>query len=202
MTLAPATTLRQARDRYLAEAGLSTDTYDDDWVDVKLGPVPLRLPNTAARKRVLPLHDLHHALTGYRADILGEAEIGAWELGSGLGRHAIGYALDLMNLAWSLWVAPRRVWQGFVRGRRSGNFYRETLPLDPAVLDHDVDAVRERLEIPSEPVTGTARDALALAGWYGLALVVGALTLPLLPVMLGLGLWGQAQSRAATPSRA
>ena len=25
------------------------------------------------------------------ADILGEAEIGAWELGTGMGRHTIGY---------------------------------------------------------------------------------------------------------------
>ncbi len=195
--MATAMTLREARDRYLAGAGLSTDTYDEDWVDIELGPVPLRLPSPAARKRVLPLHDLHHALTGYQADIVGEAEIGAWELASGLGPHAIGYALDLMTLAWSPWVAPRRVWRAFVRGRRSRNFYAAPLPLDPAVLEQDLDATREQLNIAETPVRGTLADGLAFAGWYALALLVGVLSIPLVPVMFVLGLWGQRQAQTA-----
>ena len=67
MTLAHAMTLRQARDLYLEESGFSTDTYVEEWVDIPFGPLPLRLPNTDARKRVLPVHDIHHALTGYKA---------------------------------------------------------------------------------------------------------------------------------------
>lgn len=196
MTPRPAMTLREARDRYLTEFGFSTDSYTDDWVDVRLGPVPLRLPSTAARKRVLPLHDLHHALTGYRADILGEAEIGAWELGSGLGRHAVGYVLDLLTLSWSSVVTPRRVIRAFLRGRRSGNFYRAPLPLHPAILDEDVDAVRHRLGLDREPpARATAADVLAFAGWYLASLVVGVFGLLALPLMLGLGQWGQWQAR-------
>lgn len=194
MTLAHAMTLRGARDRYLSEAGLSTDTYTDDWVDVRLGPLPLRLPSTDARKRVLPLHDLHHALTGYQADILGEAEIGAWELGSGLGRHTVGYVLDLLTLSWSPLVAPRRVWRAFVRGRHSGNFYRASLPL-PALLEQDVDDVRERLRLDGPTPRATAADGLAFAGWYLLSLLTGVFGLVALPLMIALGLWGRWQSR-------
>ncbi|MCA9712633.1 MAG: hypothetical protein KDK70_42790 [Myxococcales bacterium] len=200
MTMAHGMTLREARDLYLADAGLSTDTYLDDWVDVRLGPLPLRLPSTAARKRVLPLHDLHHALTGYRADILGEAEIGAWELGSGLGRHTVGYVLDLLTLAWSPPVAPRRVWRAFVRGRHSRNFYRAPLPLDPALLERDVDDVRRSLDLDGPAPRANARDALAFAGWWALALAVGVLGLLALPLMLALGLWGVLLARRASPS--
>lgn len=203
MTLAHAMTVREARDRYLAEFGLSTDTYLEDWVDVKIGPLPLRLPSTDARKRVLPLHDIHHALTGYRADILGEAEIGAWELGSGLGRHTVGYVLDLLTLSWSTWVAPRRVLRAFLRGRHSDNFYRAPLPLDPAVLDEDVDAVRERLGLHREPpARATAADVVAFLGWYLASLAVGVFGLVVLPLMIALGLWGRWEAAMATRTAA
>lgn len=201
--MAHAMTLREARDLYLANAGLSTDTYVEDWVDIKLGPIPLRIPSTDARKRVLPLHDLHHALTGYQADIRGEAEIGAWELGSGLGRHTIGYVLDLMTLAWSPMVAPRRVWRAFVRGRHSRNFYRHPLPLPPDLLDRDVDGVRRSLDLDRPTTQADARDGLAFLGWFGLALLVGALSLALLPFMVAWGVWGRWQSRhQARPAQA
>lgn len=203
MTLAHAMTVREARDRYLAEFGLSTATYLDDWVDVKVGPLPLRLPSTDARKRVLPVHDIHHALTGYRADILGEAEIGAWELGSGLGRHTVGYVLDLLTLSWSTLVAPRRVLRAFLRGRRSGNFYRAPLPLDPALLDEDVDAVRERLGLHRDPPSrATAADVVAFMGWYLASLAMGVVGLVTLPIAIALGLWGQweARRRASSPA--
>lgn len=205
MTPSQGMTVREARDRYLAEFGLSTDTYFDDWVDVKVGPLPLRIPSTDARKRVLPVHDIHHALTGYRADILGEAEIGAWELGSGLGRHVVGYVLDLMTLSWSPLVAPRRVFRAFLRGRRSGNFYRAPLPLDPALLDEDVDAVRERLGLHREPGRATTADVVAFLGWYLAALAMGVVGLVGMPVIVALGLWGQWEARhrrAAVPKAA
>lgn len=197
MTLAHAMTLRQARDRYLADAGFSTDTYVEDWVDIQLGPLPLRLPSTTARKRVLPVHDIHHALTGYRADLLGEAEIGAWELGSGLGPHTVGYVLDLLTLSWSPLLAPRRVFRAFVRGRHSGNFYRAALPLPASLLDEDVDAVRERLGLHREPPPADASDVLAFVGWYLLSLAMGVVGLLGMPVLVGLGLWGRWQARRA-----
>lgn len=203
MTIAHAMTVREARDRYLAEFGLSTDTYFEDWVDVKVGPLPLRLPSTDARKRVLPLHDIHHALTGYRADILGEAEIGAWELGSGLGRHTVGYVLDLLTLSWSTWITPRRVLRAFLRGRHSQNFYESPLPLDPAVLDEDVDAVRERLGLHREPPSrATAADVVAFLGWYLASLAMGVVGLVVLPLMIALGLWGRWESATKTAARA
>ncbi len=191
--MAPAMTLRDARDRYFADNGFTTDSYHEDWVDIRFAGLPLRLPSPAARKRVLPLHDLHHALTGYRANILGEAEIGAWELGSGLGPYTIGYPLDLMSLAWSVWVAPRRIFAAFIRGRRSGNFYTRPAPAD--VLERDLDTLRRELRLDRHDGRVRATDVLAFAGWVLLALVAGAVGIVLFPVMLALGVWGWWQKR-------
>ncbi|MCH9687714.1 MAG: hypothetical protein K0V04_40160 [Deltaproteobacteria bacterium] len=186
-------TLREARDRYLANAGLSTDSYHEDWVDIRFAGLPLRLPSPAARKRVLPLHDIHHALTGYQADILGEAEIGAWELGTGLGPHVIGYPFVLLALAWSPMVAPRRVFRAFVRGRRTGNFYCQPPPDD--VLDQDLHTLRRQLGLDHHDPRARFTDVVAFVGWFALALFFGVFGVLLLPLMLVLGVWAQWQTR-------
>ncbi|MCX4243719.1 hypothetical protein [Paraliomyxa miuraensis] len=198
MTLAHAMTLRQARDHYLAEAGFSTDTYVEDWVDIPFGPLPLRLPSTDARKRVLPVHDIHHALTGYRSDLMGEAEIGAWELGGGLGPHTVGYVLDLLTLSWSPLLGARRVFRAFVRGRHTKNYYRAALPLPQSLLDRDVDEVRRELGLDRELPAAKASDVAAFIGWYLASLLMAVVGLAGLPVLVALGLWGRWQARRAS----
>src|SRR5437016_5335847 len=76
-------TVGEARDRYLADNGFDTAGYTADHFEVEVAGRMLRLRNGKTRQRVIPLHDLHHALTGYGTDLAGEAEIGAWELVGG-----------------------------------------------------------------------------------------------------------------------
>jgi hypothetical protein len=77
------TTLREARARCFRENGIDEDGgYARKWVK-KLGPVPVLFPNTSGRRAALLPHDLHHVATGYGTTLVGEAEIGAWELASG-----------------------------------------------------------------------------------------------------------------------
>jgi hypothetical protein len=57
-------TLREARARYFQANGI-----DDD---------------------ALPPHDLHHVATGFDTTLVGEAEIGAWELASGCRHYPPG----------------------------------------------------------------------------------------------------------------
>src|SRR6478752_6208121 len=81
---APSLTLREARDLYFRSNGFGEDGgYGDAWVDFKLGPVPFPFPNTAARIKAVKVHDLHHIVTGYRTNFVGELEISAWEIGGG-----------------------------------------------------------------------------------------------------------------------
>jgi len=43
----------------------------------------LYFPNFEKRRQVIDVHDAHHLLTGYGADIEGECQISAWEIASG-----------------------------------------------------------------------------------------------------------------------
>ena len=80
-------TLRDARRIYFHANGFGEEGgYDDAWVDFKLGPIPMPFPNPPARVRAVKYHDLHHVLTDYDTDTIGEFEIAAWEVAAGCGR--------------------------------------------------------------------------------------------------------------------
>jgi hypothetical protein len=143
---ADAETVRAARSRYFAANGFAPDGgYASRWVRVKLGPVPVYIPNTAARVRAVRLHDLHHVATGYDTDLVGEAEIGAWELASGCRGYVAAWWLNLTAVLMGLVLAPRRVARAFRRGRGSRNLYAEGW--SETLLDETVGDLRERLAL-------------------------------------------------------
>src|SRR5215213_2728485 len=113
--------VRAARAEYFAHSGFSSDGgYGDRWVQLKAGGVTVfAFPNTAARVRSVRLHDLHHVLTEYDTTWAGEAEIGAWELASGCGRHYPAWVLNSGAVLIGVFLWPRRVLAAFRRGRRS-----------------------------------------------------------------------------------
>jgi len=75
----PALTLREARSLYFDQAGLPSDGgYQQRWIKVTRNRLPLYILNTAPRRRAVPVHDLHHVLTGYDTSNTGEGEISAW----------------------------------------------------------------------------------------------------------------------------
>jgi hypothetical protein len=137
-------TLREARARYFRANGIAEDGgYAGRWVRIKLGPVPVVFPNTKGRRAVLLQHDLHHVATGYDTTLVGEAEIGAWELASGCRRHYVAWILNLGAVVTGLVLAPRRVYRAFRRGRRSTNLYR--LGVDARWPEETVRGLRQRL---------------------------------------------------------
>jgi hypothetical protein len=92
--------------------------------------------NTKGRQEAIHCHDLHHVLTGYDTTLTGEAEIGAWEIASGIpGKYYYGICLDGMGALFGLLHHPRRVIAAFRRGLRSRNFYREFVE-DPAIYEN------------------------------------------------------------------
>ena len=141
---AGATTLREARARYFRENGFEEDGgHADRWVRIKLGPVPLSFPNTRGRRVALLPHDLHHVATGYATTLVGEAEIGAWELASGCRTYYAAWVLNLGAVVIGLFLAPGRVLAAFRRGRRCTNLYH--LGVDTGWPDETVEALRRRL---------------------------------------------------------
>lgn len=178
----PDDTLAHARDDYFRANGFGENGgYDDAWVDFKLGPIPMPFPNTASRKRAVRFHDLHHALTGYATDVLGEFEISAWEVASGCADHVAAWQLNLGGLVGGLLAAPRRTWRAWLRGRQSRNLYRARY--DEELLGRRVADVRHELGLDAPPAPARAADValLALAAIAGLAigLVFLALIVPI-----------------------
>jgi len=182
-----AITLRQARDAYMAENGFTEASYTDRWVKVQLGPIPLVILSTKTRREAVRFHDLHHALTGYRATPRGEAEIGAWEIATGCGRFTAAWSLNLLAMGLGLLIAPGRTWRAWVRGRRSKtNLYHGEF--DVALLERDLEAIQAELGLVAEPVVQQG-DKLSFAVWSALAVLHYALLAALVLVPLAALAW-------------
>jgi hypothetical protein len=141
-------TVREARDLYFEQNGLSEAGYSDRWVRLRAGPMPLAFPNTRARVRAVRLHDLHHVATGYDTTWQGEAEIGAWELAAGCGHHLPAWVLNLGAVAVGVFIAPGRTVRAWRRGRRSRTLYAGEF--EPSLLDMTVRELRSRLGLHVE----------------------------------------------------
>ncbi len=179
----PSLTLREARAEYFRFNGFGDDGgYNDKWVDFKLGPIPFPFPNTPQRLDAVRYHDLHHVMTGYQTDFTGELEISGWELGSGCFHKTAALILNLGGFAAGMFIAPRRAFRAFVRGRHSQNLYRHTF--DDALLARKVGDMRRELDLEGEK-RATATDVLLAMVTFVVGLCVGLLTfatvLPLAP---------------------
>jgi hypothetical protein len=139
--------VRDARTAYFVTSGFATDGgYGERWVFLKAGGKTVFVfPNTAARVRAVRFHDIHHVLTEYDTSWTGEAEIAAWELAAGCGRHYAAWVLNIGAAAIGLVIAPRRVMRAFVRGLRSRTLYRDEFTED--LLDQSVGELRLRLKL-------------------------------------------------------
>jgi hypothetical protein len=125
------------------------------------------------RVQAVRFHDLHHVATGYDTSWTGEAEIGAWELASGCAHHAWAWTLSFGAFEYGLWLAPRRVFRAFVRGRHAANLYRSAR--SDALLAETVGELRVRLGLGRPAPAARLRDALAFAVWVGASALYGTL---------------------------
>jgi hypothetical protein len=182
--------VRAARARYFARSGFDESSYEDRWVTLKAGPIPIVFPNTAARVRSVRVHDVHHVVTGYDTSWTGEAEIGAWEIASNCADHYAAWVLNLLALPIGLAIAPRATFRAFVRGRHSANLYRRSI--DDALLATRVGTLRHALRL-DEAVHPRRADIAAFLGWSSAGVTTLALTvvLTLAPLWVALVLWAR-----------
>lgn len=145
--------LKEARDLFLASNGLSLQDYAAPTFSIGVFGLTLKFPNTATRKRVVPLHDLHHVLTGYETTWVGEAEIGAWELRAGCNAF-IAYFLNGGGVIIGLFLSPHRVWHAFRAAKGQRTLYFDSLPYE-RLLQVTVREARQRLGIPAQGLAGS-----------------------------------------------
>src|SRR5262249_4540044 len=155
------------------------------WVKVRLGPLPFFFPNTAARVRAVRFHDLHHVVTGYATDVVGEAEIAAWEIATGCAGFGAAWLLNLEALALGLLRAPGPSWRAFLRGRRTRNLYGARF--DEALLAARVGDVRARLGLAAAPAPAglSARSPSAAGRLAGVVFSGARLAPPAAPLGRG-----------------
>jgi hypothetical protein len=168
--------LGEARTLFFLENGLPPGGGESvmRW-SVTLGKLSLCLPNFQWRRRAVPCHDLHHIITEYECNPIGEVQTAAWEFAAGRFPHlaATLFCLPLIAAGAVLW--PRRTFRAFMRGRRSTTLY--ATPITAELLGTRVKILQDRLLPAGEPKI-SVRDALA----YG-RLVSTSLALVLSPVI-------------------
>lgn len=186
MIYPPHMTLGEARKLYFERSGFGSDGgYADRWIKVKVWRMPIWLPNTAGRVKAVKLHDLHHVLTEYPTTWKGEAEISAWEVGSGgLNKYWAGWWLDLMNVAQGLVVNPKGVYRGFMRGRQTRNLFKTEF--SDSMLDALVGEYRHKLHLESRLRAVSARDRIAFGFWVIVSALVYYVSV-ILPIAVILG---------------
>lgn len=180
----PESTLRDARERYFEINNFDGGGYEEGWVKMRAGPIPIWFPNTVARVKAVRFHDLHHVLTEYPTTWRGEAEIGAWEVATGCAAHYQGWLLNLLAFATGLLINPRGVFRAFMRGRRSRNLYRATF--SDELLARKVGDVRRELDLDREPEPPAPGDRKAFIFWSlaSAATFVGVWAVALLPLAM------------------
>jgi ubiquinone biosynthesis protein Coq4 len=136
-------TLREALVRFHRANGLDADESSRASWTCRLGPLTLRLPNFAWRRRAIEAHDLHHVLTGTPCTLLGECRMAAWEFGSGRMPHWCAAAFCLPLVLLGALVAPRTTWRAYAAGRRMRNLH--SVEISDALLNAPVSAVRAAL---------------------------------------------------------
>ncbi len=141
----PHMSVLEARRRYFEANDFGEDGgYGARWVVLGyLGPLPIAFPNSKSRVRAVRYHDLHHLVTGYDTDLLGESEISAWELASGCKDMTAAWILNLLALPYGWWKDRERIERAFARGRRTNNLYGEAY--DERLLATPLGELRGRL---------------------------------------------------------
>ncbi|SET29206.1 hypothetical protein [Stigmatella erecta] len=148
-------------DRYFEASGIDASSYGKNWIKGSIGPLTVYTWNSPARKRTLPLHDIHHLVTEYGVDWQGETQVAGWELGSNCANCLVGWYFDLFVLFQSMFFAPRKALQAFLRGRRSRNLFQQTY--HEGMLAENLGALRSRLGVPMEEVKATPKDLAVFA---------------------------------------
>lgn len=130
MAPAAALTVGEALARFRRANGLGTNESTARSWTCRCGPVTLRLPNFAWRRKAILAHDLHHVLTGYPCTMRGEFQMAAWEFGAGRMPHPGATLFCLPLVAIGFFWSPRRIFLAFMNGRRSRSLHRSAITDD------------------------------------------------------------------------
>lgn len=108
------------------------------------------IPNWDNRRKAVLRHDIHHILTGYKSELLGEFEIAAWEIASGCMNYFAAYLLNAGGLIAGLLIYPRPTFKAFILGCRSTNLYQLNID-DETLKDSTSEYLKRRIGLEPMP---------------------------------------------------
>jgi hypothetical protein len=152
MRLDPESTVRAGRDAYLDDNGFDMSGYTSKTFGLPFLGREIHLPNPPTRQRVIARHDLHHALTGYGTDYIGEAEIGVWELRAGCNTVFL-WAINLTAIALGIFLSPRRIWRAWQAAAGQRSLYVDERDLEE-LLALKLGDLRAQRGVPREGLVG------------------------------------------------
>ena len=117
-TITHEVTVGDALAKFYAEHNFGDEGgINDAFAYAKVGPISMPIPNTAARKEVIWLHDVHHLLNNYDTTWAGEGQVSAWELAAGgFGTKMYIWLLVLGAGSVGVLLFPKLTFRAFVRG--------------------------------------------------------------------------------------
>lgn len=140
----------EALELYFQRTGIDpVANHSERWAKIHVaGSLFIFLPNTAQRKKELMIHDIHHVATGYDGTWSGEAQISAWEIGSGgCGSNLYVWFIILVAAVIGLFICPRDTFKAFALGRRCKNLFNEDAT---RVLSVKLGDLRTQMNLPNE----------------------------------------------------
>lgn len=136
---------------------------------VYAGPYFITVPNTPSRQELVPYHDLHHLITGYSNSRIGEAELGAWELGTGCWNKPTAVFLNVSAIATGILYSPRRIASAFLKGCNCRNLYDLDLT---EILGSEYEEVMRYMHTPKKSPTPSLVQRLRLLPYLCLAAAI------------------------------
>ena len=178
--------VKDALQLYFSKYHFENGGYELKWFRIKVGRIYIPLPNTKDRVKAVKIHDIHHLITEYEANLRGEAQIGAWELASGCGSYYVAWILNAGSFFYGMFALPRPLFEAFLRGRRARtNFYYNTV-YDEALLNKTVGTLRRIAESDS-PIRNRGWDYIIFGLWC--AGILGINSLAVAAICLIAGRW-------------
>ncbi|MEO8874300.1 MAG: hypothetical protein ABI461_01830 [Polyangiaceae bacterium] len=154
----PSIEVAEAVDEYMTENGFTREEYTAKTMTLFAGPFSFRVPNPKARQQLVPLHDIHHVVTGFGTDVIGEGEQGVWELRAGCPM-GIGYFLNSLATAGAFLLSPRRVIRAFLSAKDAETLYGSRINQEAAQA-MTLGELRKRLGVPENGVANRAQRRL------------------------------------------
>ncbi len=148
------------------------------------------IPNWDSRRKAVLRHDIHHVLTGYRSDIVGEFEIAAWEIASGCWNFFAAYLLNSGGLLAGIIIYPKPCFKAFVIGCRTTNLYQIKLS-DIEMKNMSVAELKQKIGLSDNvgPEKPSFLEIRKLIIHILLSIILGIMIFVLSPLLILYNVW-------------